>query len=420
MSFKKLLFRYRRFRQRMGPRVFFYVILAFLAAAFGHYLGVYVPDTIVENVGRLDVQPVLASLSGTMLTISTFSLSIVVSANFNAVSSTTPRAFKLLLQDQGTQNMLSRFLGAFVFSTITLMILPLGYYGGGGRVFLLGFTIWIVISIIVSFIRWVMMIRELGSMSNALGKIENATRKSLYPYLKNPYTNCHPFTADTVPDLSVLRPYYCDIGEYIQLIDEASLQEIARSRGVQIYINLIEGDFVSSSSPLFYVSKDIDSVTQKAITGAFVLGDWRDIGQDPRFGVLMLYQTASKALSPGINDPGTAVECIHTAYRLLSLWRDLPEREFVNSHVYKRPINYQNLLVEFFDPITHDAGDMVSVHLAVIDTLTALHRHPSESVANAAAVEARRCFERAMALLQDERDKEILRVAYRKVGASTE
>ncbi len=413
MTFKRLIFNYRRFRKRMGPRVLFYVFLAGFAAFLGHSFGPLIPDPIVESIGKIDVQPILSSLSSTMLTISTFSLSIVVSANANAVASTTPRAFKLLLQDQGTQDMLSRFLGAFVFSTITLMILPLNYYGGGGRIILLGFAVWIVILIIATFIRWVMIIRELGSMSYALNKIEGSTQQSMRDYFSDVVYGCNLLSDDIElendPDL---KPIFLDEGEYIQLIDESALQGIASNHDLEIYINLIEGDFASMVTPLAYVRGDMSKNAEASILKAFYCQNTRDIDDDPRFGFLMLTQTASKALSPGINDPGTAVLCLHTGYRLFSQWRDAEPKPPRNTRIWKRVIDPQKLMRDYFEPIAQDAGATIRVQQEVIKTLGALQGSRSKTISENAKIIGKSCYERAMNLLTQDVDKERLRHSF--------
>jgi hypothetical protein len=50
-----------------------------------------------------------------------------------------------------------------------------------------------------------------------------------------------------------------------------------------------------------------------------IVGDVRSFDQDPRFGAVVLTEIASRALSPGMNDPGTAIDVIGRAVRLLAI-----------------------------------------------------------------------------------------------------
>lgn len=415
VSLKSIIYNYRRFRKRLGPRVAMYFVLTVLAAIVAHNLGPFIPKTIVDNLSRFDVQPILVALSGSMLTISTFSLSIVVSANFNAVSSTTPRAFRLLLEDQGTQDMLARFLGAFVFSSLTLMILPLGYYGGGGRVILLFVTVWFEISIIVSFVRWVMVVRELGSMAYSLKKIETHTAQSITEYFSDPFYGCRPFYRHEHP-LEQFAPIFTNTGLYIQLIDESVLESVAQNYGVEIFINRLEGDFDSNQKPLLYVKGEVDEAFEKAVRKAFLFDDTRTLDDDPNFGILMLYQTASKALSPGINDPGTAISCIHSAYRLFNMWKDPETAQPRRARVWKRPVDFERMIMGFYEPIAHDAGDVIAVHVEILESLGALSRSHPDVVQKAAVNTAETVFERARILLLDPSDQNRLRACFDEMG----
>jgi uncharacterized membrane protein len=46
----------------------------------------------------------------------------------------------------------------------------------------------------------------------------------------------------------------------------------------------------------------------------------RYFDEDPRFGLITLSEIASRALSPAVNDPGTAIQIISSYVRLFSLW----------------------------------------------------------------------------------------------------
>ncbi len=60
-------------------------------------------------------------------------------------------------------------------------------------------------------------------------------------------------------------------------------------------------------------------------TRAFSIGTIRTFDQDPRFGLCVLTEIAERALSPAVNDPGTAIDILGRAVRVLSLWTDRGE-----------------------------------------------------------------------------------------------
>jgi uncharacterized membrane protein len=77
------------------------------------------------------------------------------------------------------------------------------------------------------------------------------------------------------------------------------------------------GDFIAAGDPLFRIHGDIRPVPAEALRGCVAIGPERTIDQDPRFVFRVLVDIASKALSPAINDPTTAVLALDQIQHLL-------------------------------------------------------------------------------------------------------
>lgn len=75
------------------------------------------------------------------------------------------------------------------------------------------------------------------------------------------------------------------------------------------------GDFVAAGDPLFRVTGG--PVLPAALRGCVAIGPERTLEQDPRFVFRILADIANKALSPGINDPTTAVQSLDQIQHLL-------------------------------------------------------------------------------------------------------
>ncbi len=84
------------------------------------------------------------------------------------------------------------------------------------------------------------------------------------------------------------------------------------------------GTFVFAQTPLAFIAHPAtatDMITQhEVICRAFLIGNERSFEQDPRFGLAVMGEIASRALSPAVNDPGTAIDVIGRSTQLLSLW----------------------------------------------------------------------------------------------------
>ena len=115
------------------------------------------------------------------------------------------------------------------------------------------------------------------------------------------------------------------------------------------------------------------------------IGEMRDYEQDPRFGLVVLGEVASKALSPGINDAGTAIEVIGRILRALEAWReDDPARVPRHPNLHVPPLRASDLLEDAFAPIARDGASTVEVHMHLQNALRALERHGGASMAAAA------------------------------------
>jgi uncharacterized membrane protein len=79
------------------------------------------------------------------------------------------------------------------------------------------------------------------------------------------------------------------------------------------------GDFVAVGDPLFRVFQGRAALPARALCQSVALGQERTPEQDPAFAFRIMVDIASKGLSPGINDPTTAVLAIDQIHHLLHL-----------------------------------------------------------------------------------------------------
>ena len=79
------------------------------------------------------------------------------------------------------------------------------------------------------------------------------------------------------------------------------------------------GDFVAAGDPLFRVFHGRAAPPERAMCESVALGQERTPEQDPAFAFRIIVDIASKGLSPGINDPTTAVLALDQIHHLLRL-----------------------------------------------------------------------------------------------------
>jgi uncharacterized membrane protein len=317
----RIRFFLKRLSERLWVKPFAMCVLSiaavFLARTADYTgLGQFVPDITSGSIESL-----LSAISTSMLVIATFAVGSMVAAYASAGTTATPRSFSLVISDDVSQNALSTFIGAFIFSIVALVPLKNGYYGQGGRFALFALTLTTFAIVILTFVRWVDRIARLGRLGTTIDKVEAATGVALQRRREAPYL--HGISAG--PDLTVGRPVYGSMVGYVQRVDVSALQAIAEKSGARIKVEALPGAFCAPGRALAYVTMDSDEwsdIDSARIAKAFRIGKDRTFDEDPRFGLVVLSQIANRALSPGINDPGTAIEVIGVYVRLFTLWKE--------------------------------------------------------------------------------------------------
>ncbi len=96
--------------KKIWPKVSAYALLGVLSALVAVIFKSYIPEELSKIVGSETAGNILTILASSMLAVTTFSLSTMVSAYGAATSNVTPRATRLITEDKTTQNALSTFL----------------------------------------------------------------------------------------------------------------------------------------------------------------------------------------------------------------------------------------------------------------------------------------------------------------------
>lgn len=376
--------------KRIWVRVVAFAALAILAVGLAHVLAPAVPSGVGEHLGTSAVEEILAILASSMLAVTTFSLSIAVSAFAAAAQSATPRATALLQEDGTTQNVLATFLGAFLFSLLGLIALRTDLYDRDGEVVLFLATLGIVGLVIVALLRWIVHLMSFGRMHNTLDRVEAAASEALERRLETPFLGGNPLQV-AAPD-GALAVRASQTG-YVQHVDVHALEAAAASLDARVFVAALPGAFVHPAAALVHVhGADLDGDAADGLRRAFTLGRERTFSQDPRFGLVVLAEIASRALSPAVNDPGTAISVLGRLVRVLSAWRERDDAQVAHARVYVPAIRPDEMLEDAFRPIARDGAGVLEVQLRLHKALDALGGIAPQVFARVAADMAERAL----------------------------
>lgn len=348
-----------------------------------------------------------------MLVIATFSVASMVSAYAAASSTATPRAFSLVLADDASQNALSAFVGAFIYSVVALTAVNNSYFGVAGLFILFVLTALVFAIIIFTFVRWVDGIARLGRIGSTMDKVEKATACALKRRRSAPTFNAS--LARTQPQGQAVRA--SNIG-YVQHIDMPELQKWAKQAKARVSVAVLPGTFATPDRPLAYVSSDSGNAVMIDCTGivaAFQIGNERRFDDDPRFGLVVLSEIGGRALSPSVNDPGTAIEIVGRLVRLFHLWSEPAEKGGDSGLLYDRvevpELSMRDMFEDAFTAIGRDGAGHVEVSVRLQKALGSLALAGDTHMRDCAKAYSRLALERSRLALTLPEDLKVVRNA---------
>lgn len=410
-----------RLGERLWVRPLAMCILAIAGAFFARGADYTDLGRIVPHITTDSIKTLLTVMSASMLVIATFSVGSMVSAYASVSSTATPRAFSLVIADDTSQNALSAFIGAFIFSLISLIALENSFFDQAGRFALFTLTCLVFAIVIVTFVGWVDSIARLGRLGTTINKVEAATATALKNRKRAPTLGGASVThGRDNPQRVALHGN--SVG-YVQRVNVTALQKCAEEMGVRIEVVALPGAFIAPGRPLAYVSAGRATINTEEMASAFSIGDDREFDEDPRFGLIVLSEIASRALSPGINDPGTAIDVIGTLVRLFTLWSEpigTEDKEpIVNDRIEVPELSLQDMFDDAFNAIARDGAGTIEVVVWLQKAFESLASTSNVAMREVAIRHARQALARAEKALEFPDDLSCARNSARFVETSS-
>lgn len=408
----------RFFFSRIKERLWIKPLLLCVLSIGGTFFAMLADDrglaSALPEINLESVESLLSIMASSMLVIATFAVGSMVAAYASASTGATPRSIPLVIADDVTQNALSAFIGAFIFSIVSLIAVQNDLFGSAGLFTIFVLTLLVFAAVVFTFVRWVDRIARLGRVVNTIEQVEKAAGKALDRRRHAPTLGALTASLDQVRDLGV-SVCASTVG-YVQHIDLETLQSRAEALNCRVKVTALPGTFVSTRRPLVYV-EGCEVFEPDTFSCAFTIRPNRAFEDDPRFGLLALSEIADKALSPGINDPGTAINVIGTLVRLFTLWQSPPAEDRLKAITFDRvsvpKLVIDDLFDDAFTAIARDGAGIVEVSIRLQKAFCMLADTDDLAMAAAAKRHSRMALlrsEHAMPLQED--IKAVLEVAH--------
>lgn len=380
----KFVFKAREIGQRLWVRTALISALAFVAPLIAPAVTAIVPARLFDAIDTAQVRSLLDILANSMLAVTTFSLTIMVTAHLAADQSASPRGHRLLQNDGRTQTVLATFVGSFVFALVSIVALQTGYLSkdANGAYYMMTLVVFGIV--IVTILRWIGHLSSLGSIEATIASAEATARDALNTRAGSPFLGGHRLTPNKIPEAA--SSIASRTGGYVQHIDSSKLSSLLEKKPATAYLAVLPGQFVFQGQALAYVDADYFTDKDEAeMAACFTLGARRSFSQDPNFALGVLTEIAERALSPGINDPKTAVDVIG---RLALLLDDFPGEKPQTSPkapaIHVPSVDMTGLLMDVFEPVARAGAANPDVQICLQSALSRLasHRDPEVSKAS--------------------------------------
>ena len=287
------------------------VVAAMIVAWLAHYgdrnvgLELPLPDALTE-MSTDDAKDLLATIAGAVIGVAGVMFSLTLVAVTHAAGQYGPRLIGNFMRDRGNQWSLGILLGVFVYALLTLALVS-GKAGEVARLSValgLGFSL-VGVGTMIFFIHHVPETVNVANISAGLGRrLAQMVRQQIDD--AGDETAQVPREGD--PDDHVCFPR----AGYIQAVSFDRLRELAVKHDLALRFDATPGDFVTPRAPFLSVwNGTIDDGLRDQILATVAVGEEQTETQSMTFIADQLVEMVALALSPGINDPFTAINCLN-------------------------------------------------------------------------------------------------------------
>jgi len=216
-----------------------------------------------------------------------------------------------------SQATLGLFIGTFAYS---LILLPSVHSGSKTAIPTLSLTVALLLATfcLVYLIYFIHHLAIAIQVNYIVDRIAAETEVVIVNVFGPPLKG-FPIAEEVIRDPKVGMPIPATRSGYIQYVNERKLLSIAAAENGSIFVHRGVGQFIPAGIALITlqtVGQATESLKQQCLL-CFYIGPVRSMEDDVEFGVLQLVDIALKAISPAVNDPSTAINCIDNLSRIL-------------------------------------------------------------------------------------------------------
>ncbi|GGO97583.1 DUF2254 domain-containing protein [Stakelama pacifica] len=385
------------------------ILLSFLT----YYIDVRLGPDWLDAAGWLHAskpdgaRSLLSTIAGSMISVAGTVFAITIAAVVYASGSYGPRLLTNFMTDRGNQLSLGVFIANFTYCLMVLRTVRQPDEGGflidsGQPGFVPELSLLVALAltmlsvgVLVYFLHHVPDSIRINNVVAAIGRRALSEIDSRFP-------DSDDGTMRIAPSSGEVTPVRAKRTGYVEVIDFDTLGSVCEDQGISVRLTVRPGDFVHPDVAICKVEGTFGEGVDDRLRRAFAIGDSRTSAQDIEYLLDELVEIGLRALSPGINDPFTAITCLHwlSAATALLAKRDLAcdsdGRPYGEQGVYALADDFDHFVSRGFGSIRASAAESpLAARIFVESIHNASAGHPAGGRIESLRREARLLLEQA-------------------------
>ncbi|MBM9606643.1 DUF2254 domain-containing protein [Desulfopila inferna] len=369
-----------------GLMVLSAIILAFLLLYIdGNYsLSANFAGSLLYNAGPEGARSLLSTIAGSVITVTGVTFSITIVALTLASSQFGPRLLRNFMRDTSNQFVLGTFISTFIYCLLVLRSVE----AVDGNPFVPSLSVSMAVVLMLANAGVLVFFIHHISISIQADYVITGVSSELTEHINRIFEDDNDQQDAGGFDSSRLDGYghefYISSSKdgYLQAIDHSGLVKIAQADDYLFFLHSRAGKYVVKGDVLVTVkSREKSEEKHGPIVRSFIIGTVRTPEQDPEYAIHQLVEVAIRALSPGINDPFTAISCID---RIGSAICFVSTKKFPSSlitdnedklRLVTMPVDFTGMVNAAFDQIRQNGQKNVAVTIRLLEVLGNIGRH---------------------------------------------
>jgi uncharacterized membrane protein len=375
---------------------------------------------------------VLSTIASSMITVAGAVFSIMIVAMTLASNQFGPRLLRNFMRDVSNQIVLGTFVATFLYCLLVLRTVHGPSETGPAFIPHASMVVAVLLAlaglgVLIYFIHHAAASIQAPNVIGAVARDLHAAIDELYPQRAGEgAVGPDPPGRSPIPerfdeDAAEIR---AEEGGYVEFIQIDDIMAEAAARDLVLRLEHRPGQYVQADDVIMRAWPR-DRASQDAcrtLRQTFTISDQRTLAQDAEFAMDQLVEIAARALSPGMNDPFTAMQCVDRLGEALShlARRVIPSPYRLDGagrlRVIAYPVQFCDFVDAAFNQIRQDSARSLAVMIRLLEAIGRVGRQATGADRACLSEHARMVYEQALGAATADRDRRKVEERYRAVA----